>query len=628
MEQVSEIDNKVPTNRYNKRFSSLIRDIKIFLPVYDKKEDEDDLNFVGRERVMERLFQWLSKPGKGSYLITGFRGMGKTTIVRKVTERVTKKTHLVNNLIRSVFVLSVFAIFLLGYIYGLEGCKTVFEKVKNCDFCYNKLFVIILIAFLVCLLLPFIITPILKLLCKNSIRCPDGFVSKCALLIHIQSIRDKIGSRWDKVVLLWNEMTKMPSFNKAFVKRINRGRKPDNSEQKFNRIKIEVNLGHEVLHERDILSLIATNIRHEYGRFVKSLQPCSHFIYSIIFVIVLGFVSYNTCILINNTAKKNYAHAVTKGAASVHQTAEMKIANSDSSVEKTDNSIALENDSWLNRFLYNTYVFGSSVSKEKQKLCRAFLFIAVSLCIFLLLRGILALIPWVSTPRKMLKRLQKLNERIVSVTNIENGSHPSIDNKILSVSLFNHHRRRTIPLADVREIETELAEIINIIGNRKQCLCGFDANFIIVFDEMDKIDPAMMEQHKTNEMPEFTDAVKGFPDGMDSRERRRNVLKLLANIKLFINNSNAKFIFISGRELYDAYLADLSDRDFAISSIFTGVLNADSFLTPEGGQTDVRSMSEWYIANRLIPYEWQQRIAPRQRQPCAQKGETLLEMVL
>ena len=79
---------------------------------------------------------------------------------------------------------------------------------------------------------------------------------------------------------------------------------------------------------------------------------------------------------------------------------------------------------------------------------------------------------------------------------------------------------------------------------------------------------------------------------------------MIINIKLFITTAQAKFVFISGRELYDAYLADLSDRDFAISSIFTGVINVDSFLTPEGGQTDVRSMSEWYIANRLLPDDW------------------------
>ena len=142
----------------------------------------------------------------------------------------------------------------------------------------------------------------------------------------------------------------------------------------------------------------------------------------------------------------------------------------------------------------------------------------------------------------------------------------------------------------------------------------------MVFDEMDKIDPAMMEQPLGNVMPEYTDSVKGFPDGLDSRERRRNVLKLLANIKLFVSTAKAKFVFISGRELYDAYLADLSDRDFAISSIFSGVLNVDSFLTPEGGQTDVRSMSEWYITNRLIPQQWLQQMEERNAKG-QQKGD-------
>ena len=122
-------------------------------------------------------------------------------------------------------------------------------------------------------------------------------------------------------------------------------------------------------------------------------------------------------------------------------------------------------------------------------------------------------------------------------------------------------------------------------------------------------------------MPEFTDAVKGFPDGMDSRERRRNVLKLLANIKLFVSTAKAKFVFISGRELYDAFLADLSDRDFAISSIFSGVINVNSFLTPEGGETDVRSMSEWYITNRLIPQEWLDKVERKNAEGRHGQGE-------
>ena len=74
-------NNKIPTNQYNDKYSSLIRPIKIFLPAQDKKDDLEDHkydDFVGRERLMEKLFNWLSDKNKesGSYLVTGFRGMG------------------------------------------------------------------------------------------------------------------------------------------------------------------------------------------------------------------------------------------------------------------------------------------------------------------------------------------------------------------------------------------------------------------------------------------------------------------------------------------------------------------------------------------------------------------------
>lgn len=38
------------------------------------------------------------------------------------------------------------------------------------------------------------------------------------------------------------------------------------------------------------------------------------------------------------------------------------------------------------------------------------------------------------------------------------------------------------------------------------------------------------------------------------------VMHLLANMKYFTNTAKAKFIFIAGREMYDGYLADLTDR--------------------------------------------------------------------
>ena len=96
------IDNKridiVSTNAFNDKYSSLTRPIKIFLPISESKKRDEDGNdkyddFVGRERLMEKLFNWLSDKSKenGSYLVTGFRGMGKTVLVERVVNKLTRE---------------------------------------------------------------------------------------------------------------------------------------------------------------------------------------------------------------------------------------------------------------------------------------------------------------------------------------------------------------------------------------------------------------------------------------------------------------------------------------------------------------------------------------------------------
>lgn len=75
-------------------------------------------------------------------------------------------------------------------------------------------------------------------------------------------------------------------------------------------------------------------------------------------------------------------------------------------------------------------------------------------------------------------------------------------------------------------------------------------------------------------------------------------------MKHFISTARAKFIFISGRELYDAYLAGLSDREFAISSVFGGAIYVESFLTSNRAQMNVTSMTEQYICKMLLPEKY------------------------
>lgn len=48
-------------------------------------EEKGDENFLGREPVLDKLKHWLADPRSvnGAYLITGFRGMGKSSFVGK-----------------------------------------------------------------------------------------------------------------------------------------------------------------------------------------------------------------------------------------------------------------------------------------------------------------------------------------------------------------------------------------------------------------------------------------------------------------------------------------------------------------------------------------------------------------
>ena len=76
------------------KFASAKRYLKIFVPDFafshdDKHDDRHGHNhghkpetkdkFVGREIQMRKLYTWLTSESKsGSYLITGYRGMGKS----------------------------------------------------------------------------------------------------------------------------------------------------------------------------------------------------------------------------------------------------------------------------------------------------------------------------------------------------------------------------------------------------------------------------------------------------------------------------------------------------------------------------------------------------------------------
>ena len=106
-------------------------------------------------------------------------------------------------------------------------------------------------------------------------------------------------------------------FDDVNVDKMARGKNDDYESRNYSNIKISINLGHEVLKERDVLSMIATSVRDKYKAFVKSSKP--HLVIKSTLILVISSVSLaltisvqmnfdvNSNIVINNVVKTNSA---------------------------------------------------------------------------------------------------------------------------------------------------------------------------------------------------------------------------------------------------------------------------------------------------------------------------------
>lgn len=543
--------DRYPINKFTHLFSSQIRPIKIYLPkIKAKDEDADDNNFIGRKLLMDKLYNWIQdKDPKGSFLVTGFRGMGKTSMVDRVLNRLTKKIKDGKELCGYISILLLLACI---YVIVLPNICEYIQQLFSNDLLGVILFVIS-IFFAVITVFP-----------------KTNFWNSWKILLYPKRIKGHF---------TWNNVKKMVV-----------GDGVDKEKASFKNIVIKVNLGHEVLKERDVLSVVASSIREKYKRFFRSVQ--AHFWVYYLISALSGIIACLIITFFRIPAEKLLTYG----------------KYFQLSQEGDWLTINVINDSWFAREFYNVSKIIQQFLSVNGILSTAILFIILTLLAWVLLRWLLSILPYTSVPFRALKKLNVLSERIIASTDEEKGSAASFDKSGVSISLFGGRKKKSFPKADIREIEQNLSSIINMLNVKHH---PFRAKFIVVFDEMDKIDPESSYVANKADIPEYTDSVNGFPDGLDSRGRRQNVLRLLANMKLFLSTADAKFIFISGRELYDAYLADLSDRDYSISSIFSGVLNVDSFLTPEEDQSDVKSMAEWYIAKQLLPDNYLKNVERR-----------------
>ncbi len=502
---------KNTTNEFEK-YSSKIDRIDIELPNFKyfhgaSSEEKVDPKFIGRKKIINQLKSWIiDKNSKtGVYLITGFRGMGKSSFVGKALNNISNKPS---------------------------------KRLKY--YCYVIISIIIISCFIFSL----------HLFKINGYNFNN----------YIDTI---IKLKTEYYLIFYCLLFFLNLLFKGYIDRRNK-------DCSYYRIPIKLNLGHETLDERDILSLISKNIEYKFKEFRTDIWINFNRTYFKTFIISFSSSFISLFFILNlfpsiNTAYKSNAGYLPKLM------------------------------SYINDI---TYYSVQSMGHLSSLFISLFSYASAFILVYYLWKFAMRILNTRKPSAGMLEReMHTLNGRIASSINEDEGPSGGFGTSILGISI-NNKRRRNYPLANAREIEIELSNILNRVDELKN-----SPKFIIVFDELDKIDPLSNHDLKkeSDGVPEFEHVGSGFPGGATSRKRKQNLLKLLANMKYFISTAKAKFIFIAGRELYDAFLADVSDREFSIGSIFNNVIYVDSFLDSKHDHKDITSMTEEFICKQLFP---------------------------
>lgn len=230
------------------------------------------------------------------------------------------------------------------------------------------------------------------------------------------------------------------------------------------------------------------------------------------------------------------------------------------------------------------------------------------LLFFFILLGLVALIGrnshrvGIVNHRYILSRLRELNDNISAHLTYEQRQEVGVKGFSQIFNIFSR-RERSKPIAGVREIESELIDILRDIDRIPPI--SSHPEFIFVFDELDKLDAYQVNivGKEGEELSSFSSEEKGYFSTDSIRKRQEAIAKILGNLKLFFNTAKAKFIFIAGREMFDAALADISDRDSFISSIFHEVIYVNSFFKDPANKNypGITGLTEKFVCQLLMP---------------------------
>ncbi|MGH1435872.1 MAG: P-loop NTPase fold protein [Lewinella sp.] len=214
--------------------------------------------------------------------------------------------------------------------------------------------------------------------------------------------------------------------------------------------------------------------------------------------------------------------------------------------------------------------------------------------------------------RTIRSRLSLLEQRLsAEVTAQENTTiNPSFATRtglglakvVLPSFDYSKRNQTTFPVASAKEVEDNLIHIFKDIEVFRKENTSIP-RFLFIIDELDKIEPnsstTITDRESSDPIFDRDTSIRG---GNRVRERQEAIASLLANLKGFLNVVRAKFIFIGGREMYDASLADIADRDSFYSSIFNDVIYVSSFFKDKNeARAGVTQMTVAYLTQLLLP---------------------------
>jgi len=205
---------------------------------------------------------------------------------------------------------------------------------------------------------------------------------------------------------------------------------------------------------------------------------------------------------------------------------------------------------------------------------------------------------------KIYQALKTLLTRCYSNVVKEQGSEYEAVLETLNTRISGPQEKeiQNFPIASAKEIEFELTNILEKINDNSKI------KFIFIFDELDKVEPAVVTTTYYQDIESFEKSRSNtYLDQL--RNRKQAVLNIISGLKNFLTTARSNFIFIAGREMFDASLADIADRQSSVSSMFNYVFYIDSLLKENVELNNTASLStsiEKYLELILFPETEQQ----------------------